>query len=390
MSTAVHFGAGNIGRGFVGLLLHEAGYEVVFADVAAPLIDALATTPAYTVHEAGEGGRDHVVEGYRAVNSATDEPGLVEHLSRAEVVTTAVGPNVLKFLAPAIAAGLAARPDGSPRQAVMACENAINATDLLEQHVRTAARALGLDDAAVDARAVFANTAVDRIVPDQAPGSGLDVRVEPYLEWAIERGPFGDAVPEIPEVTWVGSLGPYIERKLFTVNTGHAAAAYFGRAAGRHRIAEALADPQVRERVGAVLAETKALLVAKHGFDPADQQAYVDRILARFANPELPDTVERVGRAPLRKLGRHERFTGPAAELAERGMGREALLEAMAAALRFDDPDDAEARTLAELLAGPQPDEELAARLTGVEPGHPLFGDVVDVVAAARARPGRA
>ena len=67
--TAVHFGAGNIGRGFVGLLLHEAGYEVVFADVAAPLIDALAAADSYTVHEVGQGAQDHEVTAFRAVTA---------------------------------------------------------------------------------------------------------------------------------------------------------------------------------------------------------------------------------------------------------------------------------------------------------------------------------
>ena len=109
----VHFGAGNIGRGFVGLLMHRSGYEVVFADVAAPLIDALASTPSYTVHEVGAGSRDTAVEGYRALNSADDPESVVAEIATADVVTTAVGAHILKFVAPLVARGIAARPDGA-------------------------------------------------------------------------------------------------------------------------------------------------------------------------------------------------------------------------------------------------------------------------------------
>jgi mannitol-1-phosphate 5-dehydrogenase len=266
----------------------------------------------------------------------------------------------------------------------MACENAINATDILEAEIRVAAKGEGLSEADVDAKAVFANTAVDRIVPAQAPGGGLDVRVEPYFEWAIERGPFDGETPEIPGVTWVDALGPYIERKLFTVNTGHAAAAYFGREAGKEKIAEAIADLAIREKVEAVLQETKSLLVAKYGFAPEEQEAYIRKILGRFANAELPDTVDRVGRAPLRKLSRHERFVGPAAELAERGLPTDALLEAMGAALRFDAADDEEAQRLQATLASGASDSEVAQELTGLEPTHPLYRAVVGLIGDAR------
>jgi len=374
---AIHFGAGNIGRGFVGLLLHDAGYEVVFADVNASLIDALTAATTYSVHEAGEESTTRVVDNFRAINSATDEAALIQEIATADIVTTAVGPTVLRFVAPVIAAGLAARDASLPPLAVMACENAINATDVLAEQVW--ANVAEGDRAAIAARVAFANTAVDRIVPGQADGSGIDVTVEAFYEWVIERGAFNGAVPVIPGATFVDNLAPYIERKLFTVNTGHATVAYLGSVAGVTKISDALLVPEVLDGARRVLEETSALLVSKHGLDADAQRAYREKILVRFKNPALPDTVQRVGRQPLRKLSRHERFIGPAAEIAERGTRPTALLEAVGAALRFDVADDEQSVELQARLRSFTA-ADFVTEACGLDATHPLFSDVVTVV----------
>lgn len=382
MSTAVHFGAGNIGRGFVGLLLHEAGYEVVFADVDRRLIEQLEAADSYTVHEVGAGGADRVVDRFRGIDSSTDAPRLVAELATAAIVTTAVGPRVLRFIAPHILEGLRGRADGVPPLAVMACENAINATDLLRDEM--AALTTPEEWSTLAARAVFANTAVDRIVPGQAADAGLDVTVETFFEWAIERPPFGDRAPEIPGAHYVDNLAPYIERKLFTVNTGHASIAYLGALAGHTRISDALADPAVRRAVERVLEETSALIVADHAFNADEQAAYRERIMARFANPELPDTVERVGRQPLRKLSRKERFIEPAARLAARTQPVDGLLGAVAAALRFRVETDEESVELRRLL-GQLDAAGFVDEVMGIESGHPLRARLEALVRDAQA-----
>jgi mannitol-1-phosphate 5-dehydrogenase len=375
---AVHFGAGNIGRGFVGLILHNAGYELVFADVNAQLIDALSASESYRVREVGLDAAVSTVDNYRAINSATHEAEVIAEIASADVVTTAVGPNILRFVAPLIASALARRDPQRAPLTVMACENAINATDRLRDSVVDA-----IGDQGHLARAVFANTAVDRIVPAQSETAGLDVTVEAFFEWAVERRPFGAEVPVIPDAHFVDDLAPYIERKLFTVNTGHATTAYHGFLAGATSIAEAIGMPTVLAEVRAVLAETQALLVAKHEFEPRVQQAYVDANLTRFANEELTDTVVRVGREPLRKLSRAERFVGPAAELAERGLPTDALVRAIGAALRFevaDDPQSVEMRGLLSSLSAP----EFVRQVTGLDVRHPLFAAVVPEVERAQ------
>lgn len=381
MKKAVHFGAGNIGRGFVGVILNEAGYELVFSDVAAPLIDALNTEESYTVHEVGADPKDITITNFRGINSAENPDALAEEIATADVVTTAVGPTVLKFVAVNIAQGLQKRAElGTPgKVAVMACENAINATDGLAEEVRK-------HYATADEQAIFANTAVDRIVPNQAPGQGLDVTVENYYEWAVETGPFGDDVPAINGATWVADLAPYITRKLFTVNTGHATLAYFGAQAGISKISDALANDEIRAKVEATLAETKDLIVRTFGFEPEVQQAYIEKILSRFANKDLPDTTDRVGRSPLRKISRNERFIGPAADLAELGRPTDALLATVAALLEFDVAEDPEAvslqQTLAELKAGVSDLDTVTAQLTGLDAEHPLYAGVRTLIAA--------
>ncbi len=372
---AVHIGAGNIGRGFIGLVLHEAGYEVVYADVNADLIGALQAVDTYTVHEVGPAAKSHVVDRFRAINSATHEDEVVQEIATADIVTCAVGPNVLRFIAPVIRKGLAARAVDAPKLAVMACENAIGASDTLKGLVLEGAEEL-------DARAVFANTAVDRIVPEQAV-EGVDVTVEDFFEWTIDRTPFAGAEPSIPDAHFVDDLKPFIERKLFTVNTGHATIAYHGFVAGATNMQDALAISAVASEVEAVLGETSRVLVSQFGFSESDHAEYVATTLSRFANRDLPDQPARVGRQPLRKLSAKERFVRPASEAEAAGLPYDALVRAIGAALRFDFPADQESVELQQKLATLDA-ETFTREVTGLE-GGALFAAVVAEVAQAQA-----
>ncbi len=123
------------------------------------------------------------------------------------------------------------------------------------------------------------------------------------------------------------------------------------------------------------------MLVAEHGLDPEDLAAYRAKILDRFRNPALVDTVQRVGRQPLRKISRHERFVGPAAMAAERGLSTEALVAAVSAALEFDDPADEQSVELQQMLRA-EDAAGFTTRTTGLDPEHPLFPLIRDAVTA--------
>jgi mannitol-1-phosphate 5-dehydrogenase len=121
---AIQFGAGNIGRGFIGAVLAGAGYELVFADVVEELLSQINYRKEYVVHVSDHNSYDVTVKGVRAVNSGSDEA--VSEIVDADIITTAVGLRILKFVAPTVAKGIIARQEagiGKPLN-IIACESA--------------------------------------------------------------------------------------------------------------------------------------------------------------------------------------------------------------------------------------------------------------------------
>ncbi|SDN94947.1 mannitol-1-phosphate 5-dehydrogenase [Halobacillus aidingensis] len=344
---AVHFGAGNIGRGFIGALLDQSGYETVFVDVNEALIDLLNERNQYHVELAGADSTIEV-KNVSGLNSMKQPHEVVEALVHADLVTTAVGPNILPVISKLLAEGLEKRmkEQAGPLN-VIACENMIGGSEALKQHV------LENMDESLHERLVdligFPNAAVDRIVPDQHNEDPLTVKVEPYYEWVVETPAIKGVQPEVEGITYVEDLTPYIERKLFTVNTGHAATAYLGSYYGHSTIKEAMDDPIVKEKVEGALKETGAVLIEKYGFDKVQHEGYVDKIINRFLNPDLSDEVTRVGRGPIRKLGPKDRLVRPAVEYLERvEEDPHYLVEVIAAALSYKNEADSEAKELQE------------------------------------------
>ncbi|AJY77000.1 mannitol-1-phosphate 5-dehydrogenase [Paenibacillus beijingensis] len=372
---AVHFGPGNIGRGFIGLLLSKSGYDVCFVARNKKQIAMLQQRKQYPVTLANENEDTSIVRNVTAING-NDSRQVNEAIAEADLITTAVGVSNLKHIAPAITTGIEHRFKTNDRPLnIMACENAIGASTHLKKMVYKLLPAELHEKA--DRLLAFPNTAVDRIVPAQDNEDPLEVTVEPFYEWVILRPAMKEGPKEIKGAHYVESLEPYIERKLFTVNTGHCCAAYFGYLEGYRTIQEVMASPRLRQKVKEVLQETGKVLIRKHQLDEKKHQRYIDKTIDRFANPNLKDSIVRVGRSPIRKLSANDRLVRPALLAYQYGIEIPQLISAMAAGLLFDYKKDPEAVKLQEVLRK-RGIHHVIGQYLGIEEDHPIHRQIVD------------
>lgn len=357
---ALHFGAGNIGRGFIGKLLADANAELTFADVNQAVLDELNTRKSYRVHVVGEQAHVEDVNNVSAVNSGSEEA--IALIAEADIVTTAVGPQILSKIAGTVARGLIKRHQQGNTQPlnIIACENMVRGTSQLKQHVFNL---LPQEEHVwVEQHIGFVDSAVDRIVPPAEPGNHdlLEVTVETFSEWIVDKTQFKGKLPVIAGMELTDNLMAFVERKLFTLNTGHAIAAYLGQRANLLTIRDAILDPTIRNVVKGAMEESGAVLIKRYGFDADQHAAYIKKILSRFENPYLHDDVERVGRQPLRKLSAGDRLIKPLLGTLEYGLPHANLIQGIAAAMSYRSDQDPQAKELVELLGKLEPKTALA------------------------------
>ncbi|WP_424767847.1 mannitol-1-phosphate 5-dehydrogenase [Paenibacillus sp. sgz302251] len=372
---ALHFGAGNIGRGFIGLLLSQSGYEVIFSDVNKSLIAELQQRGEYTVTLASDADEQLLVTDVTAIDG-TNMDAVASAVAEADLVTTAVGVNILKHIAAGIARGIEKRiANGAGQLHIIACENAIGGSTQLKEHV------YGHLDEAAKAKAseviAFPDAAVDRIVPIQHHEDPLAVTVEPFYEWVVDASAMFEGYRPVEGVHYVENLLPYIERKLFTVNTGHCAAAYLGSLKGYETIQQAMADDSIVNEVKATLKETGAVLVIRYGFDKTEHDKYIEKIIGRFRNDHLTDEVTRVGRSPIRKLSPNDRLVKPALQAHELEIEPKQLAKVMAAALVFANSDDPESVELGQSIRDKGVGQTVTD-ITSIPEGHPVYNLILE------------
>ena len=350
MKEAIMFGAGNIGRGFLGQLFNESGYRVTFVDVDRPLLDAINRRGAYTIRLVTNERVDEVqVAPARAIHSS-DLDAVAEALSRAEVGATAVGAGILKHIAPAVAKGIALRATQGITQPfnLIICENLKGAAAIFRDMVKAALPAE--HHAYMEQYVGFVDTVIARMVPPLTPEMrALDpslVIVEPYKELPVDRNGFVDSPPEIAGMIPFAPFSFFTERKLYIHNAGHAVLGYLGFLHGYEYGYEALADEDIYFQVRGAMEESALTLSRKYRPEAGAVLANIEDLLHRFGNRALGDTNLRLGRDPLRKLARTDRLVGAALNALAEGVTPTHLVTGIAAGLRFDHPEDPVAQDL--------------------------------------------
>ena len=267
-------------------------------------------------------------------------------------MATAVGVNILPRIVGPLVAGFRKRwTDGNfvPLNIII-CENMIDANRYLENMIKE--KLSDEEKAKFDQTIGLVEASIGRMVPAVSPemqnGNILTACAEPFKELPVDRDAIKGEMPSIVGLIPSSPFEYHIQKKLFLHNLGHAATAYLGYLKGYTYIYEAIGDSDIFEVVKKAMTESARALSAEHGIPLSDIETSRDNLLDRFTNVMLKDTIERVGKDPIRKLSPNDRLIGAVLLCEKHGLEAKHILIAAAAGFLFAPASDENAQTVSQ------------------------------------------
>jgi mannitol-1-phosphate 5-dehydrogenase len=342
----VIFGAGKIGRSFIGQIFGNAGYEVIYVDTDQTLVQALNRRNEYPLIIKGPRTEQRmIIKHVRAVHGS-NLGEVIKAVSESSIMAISVGKAALPAIAPGVAQGLMERERNNPGRIldIILAENMRDAAYFFREKLRESLPAGYL----LNQRVGLVETSIGKMVPIMTASDLLEdplqVFAEPYNTLILDKKGFRGTIPDIKELALKENMKAWVDRKAFIHNLGHATAAYCGhlKHPGATYMYEVLADTEVHDFTRRVMLEAAQILLSVYPaeFTRDDLINHIEDLLTRFRNRNLGDTVFRVGSDLSRKLGKDDRFMGIIRLAGSVNMPSEMILKAMSRGLRFKGKDE--------------------------------------------------
>lgn len=313
MKKAVIYGGGNIGRGFIGVLMSESGYEVAFINRKPEIVNRLKKDGCYPVrYVLSDGYQDITVKNVTGIDG-NDPEAVSNAIAECDIMSTSLGARALEAVIPNLVAGIRKRweKNGNPLNIII-CENLNDANKIVERMIKEQLTAD--EQKKFDETVGLIEASIGRMVPVQTEemkdGDPLRICVESYGFLPVDLDGFKGEVPEVENMVPFSPFDFYVKRKLFIHNMGHATCAYLGNVLGLSYVYESIGVPAVRVLVQNAMLESAMALSGHYKVDLAQIQLHITDLLYRFSNAALKDTCERVGGDPARKLSPADRLIG--------------------------------------------------------------------------------
>ena len=335
----VLFGAGKIGRSFIGQLFSRSGYEVVFIDKDRQIVDALNEKRSYKVFICDKRPETIIVENVRGIY-VDDHNAVADEIASADILAVSIGKTGLPHIIPVLSKGLLAREKLYPGRIldIILAENMRNADAFFYESLSKALPA----NYPLNKNIGLVETSIGKMVPLAAKHDNddiLSVAAEAYNTLIVDKEAFKNPIPDVAGLQAKDNMKAWVDRKLFIHNFGHATAAYLGYQEHPEKtyLWEILEDREILKMTKSAMTESANVLrhIYPNVFTDTELDEHIDDLLSRFANVALGDTIFRVGCDLYRKLSPDDRLVTPLITAINNGLPYDRIAQVLAAALHF-------------------------------------------------------